>query len=260
MPSQSKNVVIVGGSPSGGVALLKSLLPKLPTARITLINPLPYAVALPTLPRMTVSDSNDLFETALIPYDKLFQERERSAFVQDTVVGVQLNKTGGGVVIPKDGQHPVDYDVLALAPGSIWEGPLEIPQDSGAVAAFANSSRASFNKAQKIVLVEGGAGAQIKDIWSVKEVTIVHGRAFALGASTYIILNDYVDEIPPPGPVAVKTRKGNDIDADLVVPTRGPRPRTEFIAKSLGPATLDEKKQSRSSPHLSCSIIRTYSR
>lgn len=32
-----------------------------------------------------------------------------------------------------------------------------------------------------------------------------------------IILDDYVDEIPAPGPATVTTRKGNVIQADLVV-------------------------------------------
>jgi glycine/D-amino acid oxidase-like deaminating enzyme len=32
-----------------------------------------------------------------------------------------------------------------------------------------------------------------------------------------IILNDFVDEIPAPGPTSVKTRNGHVIDADLVV-------------------------------------------
>ncbi|KAJ6483908.1 hypothetical protein DFH09DRAFT_1106630 [Mycena vulgaris] len=64
-----------------------------------------------------------------------------------------------------------------------------------------------------------------------------------------IILDDHVDEFPP-GSTTVKTRKGIVIDADLVVPTRGPRPRTEFVAKSLGADTLNERKQIKVKPTL----------
>ncbi|KAJ6504425.1 FAD/NAD(P)-binding domain-containing protein [Mycena vulgaris] len=247
----SKNVVIIGGSPSGGVAVLRALLPKLTTARITLVNSLPYAIALPTLPRMTVSDNNDLLDTALIPYDRLFTT-PNGVFVQGTAVEIQPNKRGGTVVLA-DGQE-LPYDALVLAPGSIWEGPLAFPAESKAVAAFVNASRASFKKAQKIVLVGGGAvgleyAGEIKDIWPQKEVTIVHGASSVMN-STYpprslrsrgvkIILDDHVDEFPPPGSTTVKTRKGNMIDADLVVPTRGPRADT-----------LDERKQIKVRPTL----------
>ncbi|KAJ6580717.1 FAD/NAD(P)-binding domain-containing protein [Mycena capillaripes] len=266
MSNHPKNIIIVGGSPSGGVAVLRGLLPKLPSAQITLINPLPYALALPTLPRMTVSESNDLLSTVLILYDKLFTKATSNAtFVEGIVVAIQPDEQGGlGVVLLADGTQ-LPYDVLVLAPGSVWEGPLDFPWKSEAVKAFVNSSRTGFKKAQKIVLAGGGAvgveyAGEIKDIWPEKEVTIIHGGNSIMNA-TYparfreglerglrargvnIILEDYVDGIPPPGPVTIRTRKGQEIDADLVISTRGPRPRTEFIAQLLGPETLDERGQ-----------------
>ncbi|KAJ6575311.1 FAD/NAD(P)-binding domain-containing protein [Mycena capillaripes] len=265
----SKNIVIVGAGVGGGSAVARALSTKLPTAKITLINPHPYAISRPTLPRMTVSDGNDLFDTALIPFDKLFPN-PNGTFVEGVVESVQANKKGGSVVLA-DGQQ-LPYDVLVLAPGSIWEGPLDFPTDSKAVAGFVAESRAQFKKANKIVLVGGGAvgveyAGEIKDVWPEKEVTIVHGDSDIVN-STYsnrfrkglakdlharginIILNDYVDEIPAPGPVSLKTRKGHVIDADLVVATRGPRPNTEFVAKSLGADVLDERNQIKVRPTL----------
>ncbi|KAJ7705981.1 hypothetical protein B0H17DRAFT_1125804 [Mycena rosella] len=211
---------------------------------------------------MTVHDSNDLLDTALIPYDKIFTT-PNGVFVQGTVVGIQPNKPGGAVTLA-DGQE-LPYDALVLCPGSIWEGPLAFPLEGKAVPEFVAARRAEFNNAQKIVLVGGGAvgieyAGEIKDIWPEKEVTIVHGDS-SLMNSTYsarfrkgledglrsrgvnIIIKDHVDGFPPPGPVTVKTRKGVVIDADLVVPTRGTRPRTAFIAESLGAGALDEKNQ-----------------
>ncbi|KAJ7446462.1 FAD/NAD(P)-binding domain-containing protein [Mycena galericulata] len=262
-------IVIVGGSPAGGATVARTLASKLPTAKVTLINALPYAISRPALPRMTVSGENDLVETALIPFDKLFTGSD-GTFVEGTVETIQADKKGGRVVLA-DGQQ-IPYDVLVLAPGSIWEGPLDFPHDSKAVNAFIDASRAQFKKAQKIVLVGGGAvgveyAGEIKDIWPEKEVTIVHGDS-GLVNSTYsasfrkglekalhargvnIILDDYVDEIPAPGSATVKTRKGNVIEADLVIPTRGPRPNTEFVGKSLGADTLDEQNQIKVKPTL----------
>ncbi|KAJ7161388.1 FAD/NAD(P)-binding domain-containing protein [Mycena crocata] len=269
----SKNIVIVGGGTGGGAAVARALSSKLPQAKITLINPLPYGISRPTLPRMTVAkleNEPDLVETALIPYDKLFGKNTNGTFVEGIVETIKPNKTGG-VVLLADGKE-LPYDVLILAPGAHWEGFLNLPDDHKAVTPFIDASRATFKKAQKIVFIGGGAVAveyagEIKDVWPDKEVTIVHGED-AIMNSTYpanfrkglekglharginVILEDFVDEIPPVGPATVKTRKGNVIDADLVIPTRGPRPRTEFIAASLGADSLDEKKQIKVEPTL----------
>jgi NADH dehydrogenase FAD-containing subunit len=211
---------------------------------------------------MTVSDKNDLFDTALIPFDKLFAN-ENGTFVQGVVETIRPD-TKGGVVVLADGQE-FPYDVLVLAPGATWEGPLDFPGDSAAVKEFVTESRARFNKAQKIVLVGGGAvgieyAGEIKDEWPDKDVTIVHGDSSLLNPAyparfrkgmeksvrargVKIILDDFVDEIPAPGPASIKTRKGELLDADFVVPTRGPRPNTAFVARSLGPDVLDERSQ-----------------
>jgi NADH dehydrogenase FAD-containing subunit len=90
----------------------------------------------------------------LVPFDKLFTN-PNGTFVEGIVESIQAEKKGGSVVL-QDGQK-LPYDVLVLAPGSIWEGPLNIPTDSKEVAAFIAEDRANFKKAQKIVLVGGGA-------------------------------------------------------------------------------------------------------
>ncbi|KAJ7110023.1 FAD/NAD(P)-binding domain-containing protein [Mycena epipterygia] len=267
--SKNTNIIIIGARPCSGSAVARTLSTKLPTAQVTLVNPLPYAISRPTLPRMTVSDGNDLVDTALIPFDKLFTT-SNGVFVQGTVESIQANKKGGVVVLADGKQLP--YDVLVLAPGSQWEGPLDIPDDSAAVKEFIAAGRANFKKAQKILLVGGGAvgvefAGEIKDVWPEKEVTIVHGDN-AIMNSTYpsgfrkalekdlrarginLILNDYVDEIPAPGPVSLQTRNGKEINVDLVISTRGPRPRTAFVAKSLGADTLDERGQIKVKPTL----------
>ncbi|KAJ7454007.1 FAD/NAD(P)-binding domain-containing protein [Mycena galericulata] len=269
----NKQIVIVGAGTAGGSKVARTLSSKLPTAHITLVNPLPYTISRPTLPRMTVSSTNDLAQTALIPLDRLFRSANGS-LVEGVVTSIepQAGKAGGGgAVVLADGRR-LAYDVLVLAPGSIWEGPLDFPDDREQVHAFIDASRAKFRKAQKIVLVGGGGvgveyAGEIKDIWPDKEVTIVHGDS-GLMNSTYpaafrtvlekslrargvkIILNDHVDDIPDPGPVTLTTRKGTAIPADLVVPTRGPHPRIAFVAVSLGPSALDARQQIKVAPTL----------
>lgn len=74
-----------------------------------------------------------------------------------------------------------------------------------------------------------------------------------------LVLNDFVDEIPPTPYTSIKTRSGATIDADLVVCpclpddfckkltllktqllARGPKPNTQFIAASLGADSLSD--------------------
>ena len=149
----AKNVVIVGGGAGGGSQVAKFVAEKLPSAKVTLINAHPYAISRPTLPRMTVSDTNDLLDTALIPFDKLLTTPNAS-FVEGVVECIQADKSGH--VLLKDGKQ-LPYDVLVLAPGSVWEGLLNIPDNSASVKPFIAESRAKFAKAQSIVLVGGGA-------------------------------------------------------------------------------------------------------
>ncbi|KAJ7187846.1 FAD/NAD(P)-binding domain-containing protein [Mycena filopes] len=264
------SIVIVGAGIAGGSTLARTLSKKLPSAKITLIDARPYTISLPTLPRMTVSDGNDLL-TPRDSVDKLFlsngtRKARHITHRKQVPVGPK------GSVVLADGRE-FAYDVLALAPGSVWEGPIDFPLDAAAVPAFLAEQRAQFKKAQKIVLVGGGAvgvefAGEIKDVWPEKEVTIVHGDTAIMNA-TYpakfrtnlaqsleacginIVLEDYLDELLLPGAATVTTRR--DVSSRLTssyVPTRGPRPRTEFVATSLGAATLDERKQIKVKPTL----------
>ncbi|KAJ6462354.1 hypothetical protein C8R47DRAFT_98046 [Mycena vitilis] len=271
MSPHSKNIIIVGGSPTGGAAVLRGLLPNLPSSKITLINPLPYGIVLRILPRKIVAETDDLLTTALIPYDDFFRDATPNAvLIEGVVVAIRPAERGGTVVLVDGTQKP--YDVLVLAPGSIWEGPLNIPWTHDAVADFFRATRANFKSAQKIILAGGGPvgveyALQIKAVWPEKKVTIVHGGTGIMNV-TYpvhvreelerqlrasgvdIIFGDYIDEIPPPGPTAIRTRKGKIMETDLVIPAKGPHPRTAFVAASLGPDTLNARGQIRVRPTL----------
>jgi len=155
---------------------------------------------------------------------------------------------------------------LVLAPGSIWTGPIAFPDDEEEVNEFIKNSRAAFEKAESIVIAGGGAvgielSGEIKDVWPKKKVTIVQSDTALLNAAypdkyrrrveegirargTEVIFNDYIDTFEV-GPITsgtgVRTRNSVEIQADLVISARGPRPNTDFIASSLGSHTVNNR-------------------
>lgn len=153
MPSKKQSIVIVGGGSAGAAIarpLSKSLNPALHD--LVLINERPYTIPLPPTLRLVASSKNDIQEKTFLPYDKLFINGN-GRFVHGEVVGVDTEKKE---VQLKDGQS-VAYDVLVLATGSIWEGPIGFPQDPSEVEAFIEQKRHEFAKAEDILLVGGGA-------------------------------------------------------------------------------------------------------
>jgi NADH dehydrogenase FAD-containing subunit len=86
-----------------------------------------------------------------------------------------------------------------------------------------------------------------------KEITIVQGDKRLLNKTypdkfrldmerrvrankVHLILDDYIDSL-----TASTTRKGVQLDADLIVSARGPRPNTSFIASSLGKEVVNDE-------------------
>ncbi|KII93171.1 hypothetical protein PLICRDRAFT_26482 [Plicaturopsis crispa FD-325 SS-3] len=253
-----KNVVIVGGG-SAGAGIARALSAKLnhATHNLILINPRPYHIYYIATARIVVDASSHLEDTAFIPYDKLFV-KGNGTFKQGSVTSITPNKgSKGGRVTLASGEE-IEYEVLALTPGSKWTGPLDFPEEPAEVTAFIKTSRAQFEAAKHIVIAGGGAvgieiAGEVKDLWPTKKVSIVQGDILLLN-KTYpekyrtaighnvakrgveIIYNDYIDEFPAPG-VSVKTRNGKSLDGDLIISARGITPHTEFV-KSLGPDTL----------------------
>ena len=74
-----------------------------------------------------------------------------------------------------------------------------------------------------------GSGALLNDTYSAKLRSRIHAQIAS--RSVEIIFNDYIETFPEAGAApGVRTRNGVDIPADLVVPTRGGRPNTAFLA------------------------------
>ncbi|TFK59014.1 hypothetical protein BDN72DRAFT_738911, partial [Pluteus cervinus] len=167
--------------------------------------------------RTIVTDEGSLENRIFIPYDKNLVNGNNGELVVDTVVAIEESQEGG-VNVVQSGRR-VEYSVLVLMPGNIWEGPLAFPNTKDEVllaVGWVADWRKEFTEAQDIVLVCGGAvgielAGEIKGQWPVqKPVTIVHGQELLLNG-TYpdkwrkdmarrlqkggikVILDDYVD-------------------------------------------------------------------
>ncbi|KAL4252163.1 FAD/NAD(P)-binding domain-containing protein [Abortiporus biennis] len=248
-----KNVVVVGGG-YAGFNLARELSGKLDASKynLILITSKPYFVHLIAGIRLTVTSEGKLEDRALMPYDKLFLNGN-GTHVIGTVQSIEEKESGkGGAVLLSNGEK-IDYHVLALATGSKWRGALNFPDTDEEIHAHIEGWRKRFSAAKNVIIVGGGAvgietAGEIKHFYPGTKVTIVHAGS-ALLNDTYpakfrkdiqrranlagidVVLDEYIDEIPEAGQIGVSTRSGKKFpDADLVLPTSGGTPNTDFIA------------------------------
>ncbi|ETW83688.1 hypothetical protein HETIRDRAFT_449349 [Heterobasidion irregulare TC 32-1] len=263
-----KSVVVVGGGGAGS-AVARQLSKKLDPARhsLTLITARPFYVHLPASLRMAVTAEGKLEDQILKPYDALVPARVGGVRVA-RVVGVEkaaakdaedASAPLGGWVLLQGGEK-VWYDVLVVAPGMRWEGPLAYPDSGEEILAFIGQWRTKIEDAKEIVLAGGGPvnvelAGEIKEYWPEKKVHIVQSGDLPLNKvypdhfrrrvqqeiearGVNFRFDDRLDELAPVDGV-VHTRKGKVIPADLVLSCRGGTPNTKFL-ESLGPDVLTE--------------------
>ncbi|KAF8507661.1 FAD/NAD(P)-binding domain-containing protein [Gautieria morchelliformis] len=257
-----KTVVVVGGG-HAGVHTSRPLSLALDPSKykLILVNPRPYRIILPAALRLVVSDRDNLEETALVPYDKLFHNNN-GTLVEDVVTAVQQEPGAKSGVLQLRSGESISYDILVLATGAAWQGPIAFPDDAEDVKKFIVSSRERYAKSNEFVLAGGGAvgvelAGEIKDMWPKKKVTIVHNSSQLLNGAypakyrgavekavrargIEILLDDEISSVPEDGnPVdgKVSTKKGKVLTADYVVRTWGARANTGFVA-SLGSDVL----------------------
>ncbi|KAJ3506388.1 hypothetical protein NLJ89_g6897 [Agrocybe chaxingu] len=256
----SKNIVIVGGG-TAGLNVFNGLAAKLATSTTTsiiLVTPRPHYTSLPATIRMVVTAEGELEKHALMSFPESFNQGNKKV-VLAKAVSIEDDETKGRFVTLDNGEK-IEFSVLVLAPGSKWEGPLDFPESVDGQLQWTKDWREKFAKAKSVALVGGGAigielSGELKDQWPNKPVTIVQGDALLLN-KTYpdrfrkdierrvvkrgvkVIKDDFVDDVEPKEGKIV-TRKGVSVEADLVIPTRGPRPNTKFI-ESLGSENLTD--------------------
>lgn len=153
-----KSIVVVGGGASGAT-ITRILSSKIDasTTSLTLVTARPFALHLPAAIRMTTTAEGKLEDTVLIPYDNLLV-KNNGAIKVGRVTAIEQGKESqaGGTVVLSTGER-IHYDILVLAPGSEWDGPLAFPDDRAAVLEHIRSWRRKFENANGIVLAGGGA-------------------------------------------------------------------------------------------------------
>jgi NAD(P)H-nitrite reductase large subunit len=154
MSKERQNIVILGAG-AFGVATAREIAPKLDTTRYRLIviNPRPYYVHLPGFIRTSVTAEGKLEEQVLIEYGNFLNGKGELKIAK--VASFTSTKEGGEVVLSSGEKVP--YSVLVVAPGSLWEGPLGLPDEPEEVTQHINEWRAKIERADSILLAGGGS-------------------------------------------------------------------------------------------------------
>ncbi|KAF9567232.1 FAD/NAD(P)-binding domain-containing protein [Agrocybe pediades] len=256
--SKNQNIVIVGGG-NGGLTAFNALYDVLDASKfnLTLITTRPFFTHLPGSLRMIATEEGKLEETVLMPYPTERFNKGNKKLVIGKVTSIVSSGEKGGHVSLETGEE-VPFHVLILAPGSLWEGPLSFPNAQDEAVKTIKETRSRFANAKDIVLAGGGSigielAGELKDLGGGKNITIVHSQDLLLNDAyprkwrqkatksvtdrgVNVILEDYIDDLEIKDG-KITTRKGKSITADIVMPTRGPRPNTKFL-ESLGSDVL----------------------
>ncbi|KAL1740886.1 hypothetical protein HDZ31DRAFT_46573 [Schizophyllum fasciatum] len=200
---------------------------------------------------MLTTATDELEKTALVPLDKVFASGGAGTIKLGKVASVDPD--GRQVVL--EGGERVAYDALVLGTGSVWPEEFNFPDDAARVPDHLAHWRGQIKAAKSVTIVGGGAvgiefAGEIKEFHPDKKVTIVHGADLLLN-DTYptkfrkafesrlrakgvdIIYEDYVENIPE-GPVtSITTKKGKQIQTDLILPAFGAKPNTSFLPASF---------------------------
>jgi len=153
------NVVIVGGGGAGvQVARLLSMELDPTKYNIILVTARPYYTHLPAWIRMSVSSKGNLEDRAHITYNYNFVNGN-GQFVIAKVVSITTEQGDQEGFLTLDTGETLHYTVLVLTPGSLWEGPLNIPDSKAATIDHLRDWRKTFEESNDILLVGGGAVA-----------------------------------------------------------------------------------------------------
>jgi NADH dehydrogenase FAD-containing subunit len=265
------SVVVIGGGASG-VAVAQTLDKKLNVAThsLTLVTGRDYYLHLPATLRMLVNPEADLENNAALPYDNLFGTGNGvgrlSKIIYAKVDHVEEKSGGAGGLVHLSNGEKINWDVLVIASGSVWKGPLNVPSTRKDLLLWTKTWQEKFSKARKVVLVGGGAvglelAGELRDFQPKASVTLVQAADKALNATYHdklrnqvtaqleargvnVILGDSIESLDPEslegtvtlGSRTVTTRNGVTIEADLVIPTFGPRGvHTDFLTTGSSP-------------------------
>lgn len=176
LTSQTKNVVVVGGS-FAGYFIAKHLTETLPTGyRVVLIEKNSHFNYVFAFPRFSVIGGYEKF--AFIPYGGLAKGVPKGVFefVQGKVDGVDAR------VVKLEGGKELEYEYLVVTTGTSSALPSKVvAMESLDAQRELRGLQSTIEKAARIAVVGGGAvgielASDIKDFYPEKSVVLLHSR------------------------------------------------------------------------------------
>ncbi|KAG6908946.1 hypothetical protein DXG01_002725 [Tephrocybe rancida] len=259
MSTELQTVVVVGAGSGALVARQLSTVLDPAKHKLILVARRPHFTHLPGCLRASVTPEGAFEEQVLIPLDKLMVNGNGTIITSEVTSISEEGEDGGNVTLATG--DTIHWDILVLASGSHWEGPLMIPDSKSDTIEWFKGWQAKFAKAKDVLLVGGGAIAielagEIKDLDSSKNVTIVHNGDLLLNKAypdkfrkdlqqrlrargVNVILSDSVPEDALTS-TQITTVNGETLTPDLVIPCRGPRPNTSLLSAAFGPKSLTD--------------------
>jgi len=125
---------------------------------LLLITARPYYTHLPAWIRMTVDEESNLEDRAHFTYNYTFVNGN-GQFIIGKVASITTEEGDKEGYVTLESGETVPYSILILTPGSLWEGPLNIPDTKKDTMEHLRSWRQKLKDASDIVLVGGGAVA-----------------------------------------------------------------------------------------------------
>ncbi|USP79297.1 uncharacterized protein yc1106_06571 [Curvularia clavata] len=244
IPSQTKNVVVVGGSFTG-YSTAKYLTETLPTGyRVVLVEKNSHFNYVFAFPRFSVMKGCE--RLAFIPYTGLEKSAPKGVFefVQGMVEKVDER------VVRLEGGKELEYEYLIIATGTSSGLPSKVAAtESPDAQQELRGLQSKIEKAARIAVVGGGAvgvelASDIKDFYPEKSVVLLHSRdrllpSFGERLHEYVMkrLGDmgvevWLNERPQivDGSHTLKLKHGKEETFDLIIPCTGQRPNSSVIS------------------------------
>ncbi|KXS15624.1 FAD/NAD(P)-binding domain-containing protein [Gonapodya prolifera JEL478] len=274
MPESFKNIVIGGGS-YGGCAALLALRDKLPAGyRIIVVEPRSHFHY--TFAFLRASVVPDFERDLFIPYNGLFPSdsphflvHAKVSEVTHTHVVLDRPTSDSRLASTSDAPTHIPYTYLVYAAGAQHPSPTEMTQIDSLAASVSElkSYQSRIISATSIVIVGGGGSgielaAEIAERYPRKEVVLVHSRERymeAYGTGIHDVIRGILEKLgvrmvfgervaavedgnkkEEAGRKVVRTIKGTEIEADLVLWCTGLKPRSAPL-QSLSPSSVDPK-------------------
>ncbi|KZV80849.1 FAD/NAD(P)-binding domain-containing protein [Exidia glandulosa HHB12029] len=253
-----QNVVIVGAGPAG-ITIALQLAPKLDPSKhqLILISERPFFSHIIAGLRANVTTDGQLEDRAFLPLDKFFRPGRPGKFVQGRV-----ERADGEHVYLENGES-IPYAALIITTGSNWRGMLNFPHTKEELHKSLDTWREKFKTAKSVLIIGGGAvglelAGEVLEYYPKTEVTLVHGQKLLLNpaypdsfrkrlgdqftkAGVKVLLDQTVLDVTADltadltGPV--KTSKGEELNADVIIQAVGPTPNTTVVA-TLDPSVI----------------------